>query len=293
MANGYSINTPDSVFCYIFVTSKKHFIFALSFHNMMNSGKLIKLYAFLLFMTLAIMLLLWLFIYKKHIPRDYSEIKNEGILRIVTEYNSIGYYVSGDTIEGFQYDLCKAIEKISGLTVEIYLENDLEKSIEGLNKETYDIIARNIPITTENRNFFAFTEPITLSHQVLVQRTAKANNGISPIRNQIELAKKTLHISKNSPGILRLHNLEEEIADTIFIVENPLYSDEHLIYLVAEEDIDYAVVDYEIAAKNKKSFPQIDIQTNISFTQLQAWSLRKDAPILLDSINNWLKQCIF
>ena len=254
----------------------------------MNSGKLIKLYTFLLCVTLAIILLLWLFVYKKHTSRDYPEIKKEGILRIVTEYNSVGYYVSGDTIEGFQYELCKAIEKISGLAVEIYLENNLEKSIEGLNNHTYDIIARNIPITTENRNFFAFTEPITLSRQVLVQRTAKANDNIPPIRNQIELAQKTLHVTQNSPGILRLRNLEEEIADTIYIQEDTLYSDEHLIYLVAEGDIDYAVVDYEIAVKSKKIFPQIDIQTDISFTQLQAWALRKDAPVLLDSLNNWL-----
>ena len=259
----------------------------------MNTKKSVKAYIFLLFATLAIMLLLWIFMHKKPVPRDYPQIKEEGILRIVTEYNTVGYYVSGDTIKGFQYELSKAIEKISGLTVEIYLENNLEKSIEGLNNQSYDIIARNIPITTENRMFFAFTEPITLNRQVLVQRTSASNNNIPPIRNHIELAKKTLHIPKNSPGILRLRNLEEEIADIIYIQEDILYSDELLIYQVAEGDIDYAVVDYEIAAKNKKIFPQIDIQTDISFTQLQAWALRKDAPILLDSLNNWLKKCIF
>ncbi|MCL2651040.1 MAG: transporter substrate-binding domain-containing protein [Candidatus Azobacteroides sp.] len=236
------------------------------------------------------MALLWLFISnRKQTPRDYPEIKKEGILRIVTEYNSIGYHVSGDTIEGFQYELSKAIEKISGLTVEIYLENNLEKSIIGLNNKSYDIIARNIPITTENKKLFAFTNPITLNKQVLVQRTAEANDNLPPIRNQIELAKKTLHIAKNSPSILRLRNLEEEIADTIFIVEDALYSDENLIYQVAGGDIDYAVVDYQIAAKNKNTLPQIDIQTDISFTQLQAWAVRKNAPVLLDSLNRWLK----
>jgi len=236
----------------------------------------------------------WFFIsVKKHTPRDYPEIKKEGVLKIVTEYNSIGYHVSGDTIEGTQYELSKTIEKISGLKVEIHLENNMEKSIEGLNNQTYDIIARNIPITTENKNLLAFTNPITLNRQVLVQRTAEANNGLPPIRNQIELAKKTLYVPKDSPSILRLHNLEEEIADTIYIKEDALYSDELLIYQVAGGDIDYAVVDYEIAAKNKKIFPQIDIQTDISFTQLQAWAVRKDAPILLDSLNEWLKICQF
>ncbi len=255
----------------------------------MNTRKLTRLYIFLLFIVIATMVLLWLFSTKKeNTPRDYPQIAQEGVLRIVTEYSTVGYYVSGDTIEGFQYELSKAIEKISGLTVEIHLENNLEKSIEGLNNQTYDIIARNIPITTENRHLLAFTEPITLSRQVLVQRTAKANHNIPPIRNQIELARKTLHIPQNSPSLLRLHNLEEEIADTIYIQEDSLYSDELLIYQVAEGDIDYAVVDYEIAAKNKKDFPQIDIQTDISFTQLQAWAVRKNSPALLDSLNKWL-----
>ena len=256
----------------------------------MNIRKLTKLYIFLLFIVIITMVLLWMFIIsRKYTPRDYPQIENEGVLRIVTEYNTVGYYVSGDTIEGFQYELSKAIEKASGLIVELYLENDLKKSIDGLNNQIYDVIARNIPITTENKNYFSFTNPIMLSRQILVQRTAKANNGTPPIRNQIELAKKVLHIPLNSPGILRLRNLEEEIADTIFIKEDPLHSDELLIYQVAEGDIDYAVVDYEIAAKNKKLLPQIDIQTDISFTQLQAWAIRKDSPILLDSLNRWLK----
>jgi len=131
---------------------------------MIKQKKTIRLYVFLLLATLAMMAFLWIFTNsRKYTPRDYPEIRKEGILRIVTEYNSIGYYVSGDTIEGFQYKLSKAIEKISGLTVEIHLENNMEKSIEGLNNHTYDIIARNIPITSENRDLFAFTEPIMLS----------------------------------------------------------------------------------------------------------------------------------
>jgi len=256
----------------------------------MNTRKLTTLYIVLLFIVVAIMFVLWVFVInKKYTPRDYPEIKNEGILRIVTEYSTLGCKVSGDTIKEFQYDLCKAIEKISGLTVEIHLENSFDKSIEGLYSQTYDIIARNIPITTETRNIFAFTKPIALGRQVLVQRTAKANNNIPPIRNQIELAHKVLHITKNSPSILRLRHLEEEIADIIYIQEDDLYTDEYLIRQVAEGNIDYAVVDYAIAAKNKKTFPQIDIQTDISFTQLQAWALRKDAPVLLDSLNRWLK----
>ncbi len=253
----------------------------------MLSKRLLPIYIILLFIALGVMFLLG-----KHLlsvkKRDFSEIRKEGVLRVVTEYNSVDYYVSGDTTLGLQYNLCKFIEKQSGLNVEIHLENNLNNCIKGLEQLQYDVIAHNIPITTENKQTLAFTEPITQNKQVLVQRKASANNELKPIRSQIDLAKKTLYIPQNSPVILRLRNLSEEIADTIYIREEKQYNAEQLIYMVAEGDIDYAVVDQEIALKNMANFPQIDFQTDITFTQLQAWAIRKNAPVLLDSLNSWI-----
>lgn len=253
----------------------------------MFSRKLLILYIVLLLISLAIMSVLILRMPKKNEPRDYKEIKQEGVLRVVTEYNQSGYFMSGDTLQGFQYELCRAIAKYSGLEIEMYLEMNLDKSFEGLKNNQYDIIARNIPTTTELKEDYLFIEPIVLNKQVLVQRTASNNNGIEPIRNQLNLAKKTLYVPQNSPAILRLHNLQHEIADTIHIVEELLYSSEQLIIMVAKGDIEYAVCDQQIARIAKKQFPEIDIDTDISFTQLQSWAVRKNAPVLLDSLNHW------
>ena len=41
-------------------------------------------------------------------PRDYAEIATEGIIRAATEYNSISFYVDGDTLSGFHYELIEA-----------------------------------------------------------------------------------------------------------------------------------------------------------------------------------------
>ena len=60
--------------------------------------------------------------------------------------------------------------------------------------------------------------------------------------------------------------------------------------MVAKGDIDYAVCDQQIAVLSQKQLPEIDIKTDISFTQLQSWAVRKDSPILLDSLNRWLDQ---
>jgi membrane-bound lytic murein transglycosylase MltF len=220
--------------------------------------------------------------------RDFFQISREGKLNIVTEYNSVDYYVSGDTIAGMQYELCKYIEKRSGLSVEIFLENNMDLCIKGLENCSYDIIARNIPITNENKDFLLFTVPVAQSKQVLVQRKPLAGDSTLLIRNQIDLASREVHVPQNSAAILRLRNLSDEIAEPIYIREMEEYSTEQLIYMVACKEIDYAVVDQELALKNSVFFPDIDVKTDIGFTQFQAWALRKTSPVLLDSLNVWI-----
>ncbi len=256
----------------------------------MKSRKLLVVYVFLLVCVLAAMVGLWSYINGFTAPRDYAEIRKEGVLRLVTEYNQSGYHISGDTIEGFQYELSRAIAAVSGLEVQIQLEMSLAESFDMLRDKRCDVIARNIPITSEIREDFLFTEPIVFDKQVLVQRTEEANNGIPPIRNQIDLAQKTLYIPKNSPALLRLRNLAHEIGDTIHVREDERYSDEQLVIMVARGDIDYAVCDQQTARLSKERLPEIDINTDISFTQLQSWAVRKDSPALCDSLNSWFSQ---
>jgi len=247
-----------------------------------------------IFASFALLIIVLITIYylssakRVHAPRDFQEIKESGVLNVVIEYNSVDYYVSGDSIAGLQHELCQYIENSSGLTVNIQLENNLGVCIRGLEDETFDIIARNIPITNENKEFLSFTIPITQNKQVLIQRQPLFDNSLLFIRNQIDLARKEVYVPKNSPSILRLQNLSEEIAEPIFIEEIEDYSAEQLIYMVAHKVIDYAVVDKELAEKNKLLFPEIDSSIDISFTQLQAWAVRNSSPILLDSLNLWI-----
>ena len=128
----------------------------------MRSKKLLILYAFLLIVAVVTMVQLWRLNQRPQEigPRDYPEIKEEGILRMITEYNQSGYFVSGDTVQGFQYELSQAIAKLSGLEVQTHLEMSLAKSFEELSDNKCDVIARNIPITSEMRENYLFTEPI-------------------------------------------------------------------------------------------------------------------------------------
>ncbi|MFV0330313.1 MAG: transporter substrate-binding domain-containing protein [Dysgonomonas sp.] len=238
-----------------------------------------------------ILVIIWIFMRKSDTHKefqDFPQIEAEGVLHIVTDYNSVGYYVSGDTIAGFNHDLIQLLESYTSLKIDIQLESSLEKSIEDLKKGKYDIVARNIPVTSELRDSINFTESVAQNRQVLIQRKKKFNDDIEPIRSHLDLAKKTLYVPSKSPVILRIQNLSHEIGDTIYIKEDSTYGSEQLAMMVASKDIDFAVCDEKAAASIAKTLPEIDYSTFIGFTHLEAWAVRKNSPILLDSLDTWI-----
>ena len=118
------------------------------------------LYFALLAIAIYRMVTLWNAVNREHsptLPRDYNEIMMSGVLNVVTDYNTLGYRVSGDTVVGFQYELIRAIERDWEIDVNLFLENSLEENLEGLQVGRYDIVARNIPVNTELKGEFGFT----------------------------------------------------------------------------------------------------------------------------------------
>ena len=221
-------------------------------------------------------------------PRDYAAIAKEGILRVATEYNSISFYVDGDTISGFHYELIEAFARDKGLEARITPIMSFDERLKGLSEGHYDVIAFGILATSALKDSLLLTSPIVLNKQVLVQRKETGEDDSLYIYSQLDLAQRTLHVVKGSPSILRIQNLGNEIGDTIYIKEIEKYGPEQLISMVAHGDIDYAVCDESIAQAVADSLPQIDINTAISFTQFYSWAVSKQSPVLLDSLNTWL-----
>lgn len=222
-------------------------------------------------------------------PRDYDGIVREGVLRATTEYNSVSFYVDGDTISGFNYELVEAFARDHSLDVSITPEMAFDKCLEGLSSGSYDLIANGILATSELKDSLLLTTPIALSRQVLVQRKPASDEDTLYIKSLLGLAGKTVHMVKDSPYALRIRNLGDEIGDTIYIEEVERYGSEQLISLVAHGDIDYAVCEESIAMAVADSMPQIDISTAVGFTQFYSWAVSKQSPALLDTLNAWIE----
>ncbi len=222
---------------------------------------------------------------------DLPQIRENGKLTVVTDFNSINYFIYKGQPMGFQYEMLNEMAKHLNIELELKANNNLAANFESLITGEYDLIASNLTITNSRRELVDFTVPHSQTSQVLVQRIPENQEADQKklVRNTLELAGKTIYVHLNSAYSARLKNLEEEIGADIKIIEVPTET-EQLIKMVANGEIDYTVSDENMAIVNKTYYPGIDIGTAISFSQNQAWAVRKGSVELKKEIDTWIEE---
>ncbi len=228
---------------------------------------------------------------------DLPAIIEQGVLKATTDYNSTNYFVYRGQPMGFHLELLKKFAQHIGVELEIFVTNDLNENVECLMSDgDCNIIAMDLTVTRDRRDLLSFTEPHSQTRQVLVQRRPEnwyhmRSSEIEDhlIRNQLDLAGKTIHVHKNSAHMVRLNNLMEEIGDTIYLVETD-YEPEMLIEKVANGEIEYTVSDEHVAQVNQTYYANIDTQTPLSFAQNLSWAVRHDTPLLKAAIDEWMSE---
>ena len=206
-------------------------------------------------------------------------------LDIAIEYSPVTYYTYDDTLGGYNYDLLRMISDSVGCPMKFHPVVTLEKALAGLDDGRYDIVVAQFPMTAGDTARFAFTEPIFIDQQVLVQR-----RGSQAIHSQLDLAGDTVWVVKGSPMIQRIANLSREIGDTIYVHVDELYGPEQLMMMVSSGEIRYAVVNRSIARAMASVLPNLDRSVAISLSQFQSWMVSKDRKSLCDSLNLWHNQ---
>jgi len=215
----------------------------------------------------------------------------------VTNFNSLNYYIYRGETMGYQHDMLKAFADQLGLKLEIRVEPDLTKSMEMLYDGKVDVIATGLTATSKRTRWFDFSDPLIVTKQVLIQKLPKnwqqmrTLNEIesSVLRSTVDLGKKEIYVTKGSAYVKRLKTIANEIADTIYIIEDKRDVEE-LIQAVASGEIKYTVADEYLAMANKQNYPQLDYGMPLSLDQKIVWAFRKEKTNeLREEMNNWLR----
>lgn len=227
---------------------------------------------------------------------DLPEILKRGKLIVLAENSSTSYFIYRGKKMGFEYELLREFAEELGVDLEVKTVDNLDEINRLLNEGEGDIVACNYTITRDRKEEIDFSLPFIRTSQVLIQR--KPDGWESMTRDQIrkkilvdpiQLARKKIYVWNESSYYQRLKHLQEEIGDTILVQgESGEVSSEDLIEQVAEGEIDYTVVEKNIAQVNRRFYDNIDVELEISVRQKIGFAVRKTSPLLKARLNQWL-----
>jgi len=230
---------------------------------------------------------------------DLTKIKERGILRVITEYNSISYFIYKDEVAGFDYEIMERFAESIGVRTEYIIAHNHQEMYNFLRQGKGDIIATGLYQTNESG--VAYSIPYRKSEQVLVQRkagkyTRKSDSTTSyyqPIIDIKSLEAKDVFLTLNSPYIEQVKHL----ADTLgFNVNINLVSDERsiedLINAVADAEIDYTVADKDLALTNNSFLGNLDLGIQFGKEKDLHYATRKSSKELQIILNEWLSHFI-
>lgn len=216
---------------------------------------------------------------------DLPQIKDSGVLVVLTLNSSTSYFNYRGEPMGFQYELADLFARSLGVKLKVEVAQNTGELVDKLLKGEGDMIAYNLPITKEFKDSVEYCGEDIITHQVLVQRNDKK---VKPLENVTELVGKEVYV-KPGKYLDRLINLDKELGGGILIhtVENDSISTEDLIMQVSNGDIDYVICDNDLAKLNKTYYPNLNIDLAVSFDQRASWAVRKNSPLLAAAATQW------
>lgn len=216
---------------------------------------------------------------------DLQQIKDSGVLTVLTLYSSTSYFIYRGQDMGLQYELSEQFAKSLGVKLRVKVAKNVQELIEKLLAGEGDLIAYNVPITKEWKDSLIYCGEDVITHQVIVQR---AGGRIKPLKDVTELIGKDIYVK---PGKFydRLVNLDKELGGGINIhkVNNDSITVEDLITRVSQGKIPYTVADNDVAQLNTTYYPNLNIALSVSFDQRASWAVRKDSPGLAAAADKW------
>ena len=234
---------------------------------------------------------------KRHADHSLERVMDRDTLIAITDYNSTNYFIYRGEPMGYQYEMLKQFSEHLGIKLRLVVLNDVQKAFKMLNKGEVDLIAMGLTITQARQKIVDFTIPQLQTKQVLVQRKPENWRKMRTwdeieaqlIRNPLDLANKTVYVQKGTIFADRLAILANEIGDSIHVVQDQEREVEQLITAVAKGEIDFTVADEHIAKVNEKYYPNIDVNTALSFPQHVAWAVKHGSDSLRMTINDWIQ----
>ncbi|MFW6347892.1 MAG: transporter substrate-binding domain-containing protein, partial [Cyclonatronaceae bacterium] len=175
------------------------------------------------------------------VERDWDAIQEEGVLRMVTRFNSSSYFLHRGEEKGFEYEFARAFAKAHDLDLEVVIVGNDDHPIDILNSGKGDFIAANYSITPERDEFIDFTASYNEVNQVLV--FPRDRQGDIPASLE-EAAGIEISVRSGSSYATTLRELKETHGYSYTINELPgMWDAEAIMFALADGEFEATVAD--------------------------------------------------
>lgn len=218
--------------------------------------------------------------------RDWDNIAARQPLIIATDYGATSSNHDEKEMD-YLYRLTQYITRRTGVEVALRLEARLDNLLPMLEAGEIDVLAGQLPRTSEiDTARFAWTRPRLIAPVLLAQRS----DTTMLIRSQIDLAGKTIALPEGSAYRLFVEHLSQEMGVSIHTAEYPEGDTEDLLRLLQAGEIDYTLCSAARAEHYAALYPDLDISLPVTYSLRSGWLVRRSSVALQDSLALWIKR---
>ncbi len=212
-----------------------------------------------------------------------ERILNDGELVVATRNAPTTYYEGRDGLTGFEYELIQGFAEHLGVEPRFVVKDNLGEILPLLEQDEIDIAAAGLTRTEERSGFYLFGSTYQIvKQQVVCRRGGKRPKKIEALEG-IELV-----VPAHTSYVERLTYLKRDYPFLSWREDEQLNT-ENLLEEVWRKRIACTVADSNIVDINRRYYPELSVQFDISEPEILAWILPKNAESLQDAVNDWFE----
>jgi membrane-bound lytic murein transglycosylase F len=249
--------------------------------------------------------------------RDWTGIRARDTLVVAAASNSTTYFVYKGEPLGYEYELLKEFAADHGLALRLHVAQHRDSLLAMLADGRADVAAARLIPAPADSGRIAFTHALYRTEPVLVQQKAtaavaaarlpdpadtmlkrgpaeRAPRPVSTatlrarlVQHPAELAGRRVTLPRRSPFGQTLLELADSITGDIAVVEIDA-SPETVMREVAKGNVAYTVAEADLAKLQGSQYANLVIRPVMGEPKKVAWALRRDAPMLRDTLDAWI-----
>lgn len=225
--------------------------------------------------------------YRKEEEKDaIRRIRERGYLLALTDKNSLSYFIYKGEPLGYQLDMLESFSGYLGVPLRIIACDDVSKLYYYLDYNVADVIALNLPISTEGKRLVHYTRILGETRLILLQRKNRTPRFIASLNEFLNSDTVYARASVFMNPYYRSF-LKQTIRKPI-LTEVPGTTQEQLIRKLSEGKIDYLLCPENIAMVFKRYYQDLDASLVVFPLYAFAWGVNHNSDTLLMKLNSWI-----